>query len=136
MPIKPENRARYPADWKMIRAAILERAGDQCEQCTAPNGMLICRGGNGTYMLEDGEVRDEDTGKYLGFAKGSEYPGQKFVKVVLTIAHLDHTPENCDPSNLRALCQLHHLRYDAEHHRKNAAETRRSRKAIGDLFAA
>lgn len=30
MPIKPENKARYPADWKAIRARILERAGDRC----------------------------------------------------------------------------------------------------------
>lgn len=42
-------------------------------------------------------------------------------KVVLTIAHLDHTPENCDYSNLRALCQKCHNRYDAKHR----AETRR-----------
>jgi 5-methylcytosine-specific restriction endonuclease McrA len=33
--------------------------------------------------------------------------------VVLTIAHLDHNPENCDRDNLRALCQLCHNRYDA-----------------------
>jgi len=26
-------------------------------------------------------------------------------KVVLTVAHLGHTPENCDPANLRAWCQ-------------------------------
>ena len=26
----------------------------------------------------------------------------KLIKIVLTIAHLDHTPENCDPANLRA----------------------------------
>ncbi len=31
MPIKPENKARYPANWKAIRAAILERAGNCCE---------------------------------------------------------------------------------------------------------
>ena len=31
MPIKPENRARYPKDWKQIRAVILERAGHRCE---------------------------------------------------------------------------------------------------------
>lgn len=31
------------------------------------------------------------------------------------------TPENCDYSNLRALCQLCHNRYDAKHR----AETRR-----------
>lgn len=33
-------------------------------------------------------------------------------KVVLTIAHLDHTPENCDYNNLRALCQKCHNNYD------------------------
>ena len=27
MPIKPENKARYPKDWKAIRAEVLERAG-------------------------------------------------------------------------------------------------------------
>ena len=31
MPISPENRKRYPTDWLEIRAAILERAGNQCE---------------------------------------------------------------------------------------------------------
>lgn len=50
-------------------------------------------------------------------------------KVVLTIAHLDHTPENCDESNLRAWCQMHHLRYDHKHHQQNAYETRRKGKA-------
>ncbi|MDO5329029.1 MAG: HNH endonuclease signature motif containing protein [Coriobacteriia bacterium] len=38
-------------------------------------------------------------------------------KVVLTIAHLDHVPENCDPENLRALCQRCHNKYDVEHRR-------------------
>jgi 5-methylcytosine-specific restriction endonuclease McrA len=36
-------------------------------------------------------------------------------RVILTIAHLDHTPENCDPGNLRALCQKCHNTYDAPH---------------------
>ena len=27
MPIRPENKHRYPRDWKQIRAAILDRAG-------------------------------------------------------------------------------------------------------------
>lgn len=45
-------------------------------------------------------------------------------RVVLTIAHLDHTPENCDPSNLRALCQKCHNSYDAPHR----AETRKARR--------
>lgn len=31
MPIKTENCHRYPPNWRAIRAAILERAGDRCE---------------------------------------------------------------------------------------------------------
>lgn len=36
--------------------------------------------------------------------------------VVLTVAHLDHTPENCADDNLEAMCQRCHLRYDRHHH--------------------
>lgn len=50
------------------------------------------------------------------------------VKVVLTIAHLDHTPENCDLDNLKALCQKCHLRYDHVHHLEEAAKTRKMAK--------
>lgn len=44
MPIKPENRHRYPADWPAIRARILARAGNACEKCKAPNRTRIARG--------------------------------------------------------------------------------------------
>ena len=57
-------------------------------------------------------------------------------RVVLTIAHLDHTPEHNDPANLRALCQRCHLAYDAERNDKTAYQTRRTGKAVGDLFDA
>lgn len=139
MPIKPENKARYPSNWKEVRAAILERALHRCEQCNAPNGSIVVRGtakDDGTYMLldGDGEVYDEETGEYLGLCKGSEYDVGRTSKVVLTIAHLDHVPEHCQPENLKALCQRCHLAYDAGHHRANAAATRKARKAIGDLF--
>lgn len=46
-------------------------------------------------------------------------------RVVLTMAHLDHDPGNCDDDNLVALCQRCHLSYDAELHAQHAAETRR-----------
>ncbi len=99
MPIKPENRARYPRNWKEIRAAILGRADHRCEWpgCGVQNG-----------------DRNPRTGS----------------TVVLTIAHLDHQPENCDWSNLMAMCQQHHLAYDAKHHQQNAHQTRRKGKAI------
>ena len=37
MPIKPENKGRYPKDWKAIRERILERAEHACEKCGALN---------------------------------------------------------------------------------------------------
>jgi 5-methylcytosine-specific restriction endonuclease McrA len=39
MPIKPENKKLYPKNWRTeIRPAILLRAGDKCEWCSAKNG--------------------------------------------------------------------------------------------------
>lgn len=138
MPIKPENKARYPANWNEIRATILERAGSCCERCKVRNGNRITRGvgeSDGTYMDMDGYVFDADNGVQLGRVRHSDYEGTgKWINVVLTIAHLDHIPENCDPANLRAWCQRCHLRYDADHHAKNARVTRRDRLASRDLF--
>ena len=57
--------------------------------------------------------------------------------VVLTVAHLNHQPEDCgepgDRPNLKAWCQRCHLTYDAEHHKINAARTRRDRSPQIDL---
>jgi hypothetical protein len=107
MPIRKEERARYPKDWKEIRARILERAGNRCEGSPAyPD----CRVGNQEIHPATGSV------------------------VVLTIGHLDHTPENCDESNLRAWCPRCHLTYDSEHHQRNAAATRRAKKNNLELF--
>lgn len=96
MPIRPENRGRYPSNWKAIRASILERAGHRCEGSPDyPN----CRAGNGEPHPVTGS------------------------RVVLTIAHLDHTPENNDPANLRAWCQRCHLNYDRDLHKATRRET-------------
>lgn len=45
-------------------------------------------------------------------------------KVVLTVAHLNHTPEDCADDNLKAMCQGCHLHYDLEHHLQTAAQSR------------
>ena len=100
MPIRPENRSRYPKDWKRIRASILERANNRCEFCGVEN-----------YTMRV----NPKTGKA--------------VKIILTIAHLDHTPENCDPDNLRALCQKCHNAYDAEHRKQTRQQTKSNRQA-------
>ena len=44
MPIRPENKSRYPKDWPKISKAIRQRASNSCEQCGAPNGINILRG--------------------------------------------------------------------------------------------
>lgn len=100
-PIRPENRKRYPKDWKTISFNIRNRANGRCE----------CEGECG---LHHGRRCDELHGQYAKWANGT---------VILTVAHLDHTPENCDYSNLKAMCQRCHNRYDA----KTRAANRRKR---------
>ena len=56
-------------------------------------------------------------------------------RVVLTVAHLDHVPENCAPENLKAMCQRCHLTYDAEHHKRTAYATRKAAARTADIFA-
>lgn len=137
MPIKPENRARYPKNWQEIREQILGRAGNCCEQCKVANGKRIARGAGpfaDTFQDENADVFDAETGEHIARVRMSEYRVKNMVTIVLTIAHLDHQPENCDPDNLRALCQMHHLRHDAAHHAETARSTRRERLAVADLF--
>lgn len=137
MPIKPENKARYPANWKEICAAILERANHCCEQCRVKNHDRIARGDGrfaDTYMTNDAYVYCANTGESMGQVRMSDYEVKNMVDIVLTIAHLDHIPENCEPDNLKALCQRCHLRYDAKHHAETAKATRRAKLNNQELF--
>jgi hypothetical protein len=127
VPIKPENRARYPKDWPEVRARILQRARYRCEHegCGAVHrdvGYWL----NGKFVRMSSSLRDAGckAGDSVDCSDGTTI---KLIQIVLTIAHLDHTPENCDDNNLRAWCQRHHLAYDAEHHKQTAYATRRSR---------
>jgi len=137
MPIRPENKERYPADWKAISLRIRARANQKCEWCKAPNGEMIDRHHDGSsYMLMDGQVFSAENGEPLGMARGSEWPScGKLTKVILTVAHLDHTPENCADENLKALCQRCHNRYDMPMRRAGMRDRARSNLAAGDLFA-
>ena len=60
----------------------------------------------------------------------------KPIVIVLTIAHLDHVPENSADDNLRAFCQRHHLRHDLAHHKQTAYMTRKASARTVDMFGA
>jgi hypothetical protein len=114
MPIRPENRGRYPADWHLIAELVkAERAAWRCE--------CVGECGRGTH---EGRCPNVHGGEAYG--TGS--------RVVLTVAHLDHVPEHCDPANLRAMCQGCHLHYDRAHHAQTRARTLAAgRVAAGQL---
>ena len=108
MPIRPENRHRYPRDWREISRRIrFERAAGRCEctgECGRPRG----------HLDGDGRCRNRNGG--AAYRTGT--------RVVLTVAHLNHTPEDCREINLRAMCQGCHLHYDTEHHTRTRNRTR------------
>lgn len=131
MPIKPENRSKYPADWQKIRQRILDRAENKCERCGRPNGLYVMRFSGGNWIAPETGEAFSDSGESLGRIRMSEWPAGKITKTVLTIAHLDHDPTNNADDNLEALCQWHHLTHDKEHHAANARETRRTKNGQG-----
>jgi hypothetical protein len=118
MPIRASEAARYPADWRVISARIRQRAAGQCE----------CAGECGLHRDHPGPRRCEERhGERARWAKG---------RIVLTVAHLNHQPEDCRDENLKAMCQRCHNRYDQPHRQRNAAATRRAKKQNGELFPA
>ncbi len=154
MPIKPENRARYPKEWPAIRAAILERAQHRCEWpgCGLPNysvgywtkpkrgapvwmpmpgAEMAYHTGQGQKVSVTAPKTFKEAYKLAAEADCDGFP--KYIVIVLTVAHLNHQPEDCAPENLAAWCQQHHLAYDADHHRTTAYMTRKARANTMEL---
>lgn len=98
----PFDRSKYPKNWRDISDEIrFQRANGQCEW--HENGARC-------------EARHMQSHPITGS------------KVVLTTAHLNHKPMDVRRSNLMAMCQLHHLRYDADLHKSNAQAKRNARR--------
>lgn len=134
MPIRPENKTRYPANWKAVVTMVRERSGDRCEgspafpDCRVPNYSI-------GYRTEKGEWREVARGDRQRHAEAQIPYGDviTLVRIILTVGHLDHQPENCALDNLRHWCQRCHLVYDQAHHAETAYRTRRQGRAI-DMF--
>ena len=116
MPILKRNKKRYPKNWKEIRESILQRANNKCEFCGVKNYVYGFRQ-NGFFIEADPKVSD-----------------QKLIRIILTIAHLNHKPEDNRPENLKALCQRCHNRYDIKHRIETRKETKRIKEGQGVLF--
>lgn len=94
----------YPPNWKEIAQAVKERARWHCEWV------------------------DSD-GTRCARKQGDPLPDNKAGwKVVLSVAHLNHIASDCRMDNLKAMCSMHHLRYDAQMHAKHAQETRQRKQ--------
>ncbi len=140
MPIKPENRARYPAEWSRISREAKERAEWTCmhDGCTArqydvgfwnASQWVRIAGPCDTYSEAKQKAADEHFTRF-----GDEIGDYKIIVIVLTTAHLNHQPEDCRPENLAPMCQRHHLAYDAKHHATSAYTTRRAKANTAELF--
>jgi hypothetical protein len=73
LPVRPENRARYPKNWKIV-ARIRTRSRNRCE-----------------FIID---------GKRCKARNGKPHPITRSI-VVLPVAHLDRQPENCTHDNLK-----------------------------------
>ena len=148
MPIKAENRALYPADWQAVRLRILQRAGYRCEHpgCMARQysvGWWITDPNTQAWRWSPAWGQNDNPRTYqearqmaaeLDHDRSEE--GPKPIVIVLTIAHLNHDPTDNRDDNLAAMCQRHHLAYDAEYHQITAYRTRKAAAQTADLFEA
>ncbi len=129
----PCDYKKYPPNWKTeVRPSILERANNCCEECGVKNKAV-------GYRDKDGKFYDSET--ILNLLEESGYDifcnelshiagDTKPIKIVLTISHTDHDTTNNNYSNLKALCQLHHLRHDIGHHK----QSRKKKRGLQELF--
>ena len=118
----PINYKKYCKDWK-VRSKFIRfyRAKNKCEVCGVENYSIGYWVDNEFITIEKSIETMEESGIDLYENIPIE---KKPVKVILTVAHLDHDINNNSFYNLKAMCQRCHLRYDAKHH----AETRRNKK--------
>lgn len=138
----PIDYKRYPPDWVERRARILARDGYCCQFCGVPQYAVGFRGHQGRFIPISSQALGDPSGfVYDNAGKGLSGTGQRitfkaakaiageatkkdpsdaysdrYIVVVLTVAHLDHDEENwkVPDERLAALCQHCHLIYDAE----------------------
>lgn len=133
MPIRPENKGRYPKDWKQIRARILQRARNRCERCGLLNHLWGYRDAFGAFHgLTKAPLADAGFRRPPFDVACNDGRVLRVIEIILTVAHLNHEPEDCRDENLQALCQRCHNRHDVASRRAGIRERRHREQ--GQLF--
>lgn len=107
----PVDYSLYHPKWPLIRRLILKRADHKCEACGVPNYAVGYRLDGQFFSAEQLLETLEETGEDLTEGIPGE---QKPLKIVLTVAHVDHDVGNNRFTNLRAWCQRCHLNHDRQ----------------------
>lgn len=125
----------YPTDWEAIARGVKDRAGWCCEDCGAKHGDWGSRDRAGRFLRVDpAEMRKLGHGVPPFRRRLSRGGYVKVVVIIVQAAHLNQTPSDCRPENLRCLCRRCHLAYDLGQHVRNAGVTRRRKMGTIDLF--
>lgn len=146
MPIRTDNMVLYPGgstkspEWQAIRAYIRARAGGCCEECGIRHltyGVRMDGKFTDLGMDYDGALVEYDYAKGIaGLMSGIDVSPlvPPMIRIVCTVAHVDHDVTNNHETNLRFWCQLHHNRHDAKHRQENATITRHEKAGQLDLI--
>jgi hypothetical protein len=128
----PIDYKKYPENWKEIREKVLERDKYCCKHCGVSQYAIGYRNEEKEFVRACGNIFFDDLG--FGMFEGrrlkakegnsfkkqiNEWSDEKYIMIVLTIAHLDHDINNNKMDNLAALCQRCHLVYDNDFHIEN-----------------
>ncbi|HVY12115.1 MAG TPA: hypothetical protein VHB73_00960 [Alphaproteobacteria bacterium] len=137
MPIRPENKARYPKNWSEISARIrFDRAGGRCE-CTGECGLDHEK----EYENFEPEfLYDPRTDAKLGSPQRciaihhALHPITQ-AKVILTTAHLPGKEiEECGDDDIKGMCQRCHNRMDARMRQAGIRIRAHACRAVRDMF--
>ena len=114
----PIDYKKYPPNWlKEIRPRILDRDKHKCKRCGVENYSYVwsVKFRGKSQWFKTFEEADQQP-KTMERRNGKRIPNPKKVKIILTVAHLDHDEENWDikDERLEAMCQKCHLTYDGK----------------------
>jgi hypothetical protein len=138
MPIPKHLRHLYrgPA-YRAFVVSLLDRSGNRCEQCKAPNGARVFRVNlrpfAGWWWDEIlGIGRDPHGDQWPEFNYWAVEQGfggrMRGVKIIVGPAHTNNTPGDLDTSHAKAMCQRCHIVFDTRLHVASSRRTRCARK--------